>query len=209
MRTIGIATLLAAALVLAAATSIAQAASPAEPDPAAAVTSEAAVAENAGPAEEPGERRGYGRQRRARESGCCGRCGGGGGHGQGKAGQPGSRCQGRGPDLSAVTTTTGTVMAYDGGPGQKMPTVTVAVEDEWLEIFVGPNRVWRDAAFRPTVGQDLEVTYAPASSDSHLVAISVTDPASGLSVTLRDPETGFPAGKQGGRRGGRGSCGRG
>ena len=149
------------------------------------------------PAEDPGEvaepeppgrgarGRGHGR---GQGGGCCGSCGGG-------QGPDGAGCRGGGADVEAATTVSGQVLTWEGGPGEKMPTLTLVAGDDWLEIFVGPNRAWLDAGFEPAVGQELEVTYAPTRTNSHLVALSVTDPASGKTVDLRDRETGKPDGR--------------
>lgn len=111
---------------------------------------------------------------------------------------PGS-CRGIGPDVSAAVTVTGTVVAFSGGPGVGVPMLTLAVEGEELLLVAGPWRIWDAAGFFPQEGEELTVTYAPAERDGEifLVILTVTDPVSGLTVVLRDPETGKPLGSQG------------
>ncbi len=140
----------------------------------------------------------------------------GAGYGQGQnAGRGMGRgmraCPGGGPDMTAVTTVTGTVEGFSGGAGMGRPTLRLEVAGERIDVLVAPYRTWIAGGIEPAPGQLLEVTYAPVTwaQGTQYVAVSVTDPASGITVDLRDDETGFPAGGRGwrgqgrGRRGGR------
>jgi len=133
-------------------------------------------------------------QNRAGRGAGPGAPGAGFGHGPG----PGS-CFGLGPDVSAAITVTGNVTAFTGGPGVGMPLLTLTAAGEDLSMVAGPWRVWIGAGFLPTEGQELTATYAPVDRDGEtfLVALTVTDPASGLTVVLRDLETGKPLGSRG------------
>ncbi len=133
------------------------------------------------------------------------------GHGQGQGsgwgmGRGGRACQGGGPDMTAVATVTGTVEGFSGGPGEGHPTLSLEVAGEEIDVLVSPYRTWIDGGIEPAPGQLLEVTYAPVTlaQGTHNVAISATDPDSGITVELRDAETGFPVGGRGGRGRGRG-----
>jgi hypothetical protein len=108
-------------------------------------------------------------------------------------------CLGLRPDVSAAVTVTGTVVAFSGGPGVGVPMLTLAADGDELALVAGPWRIWDAAGFFPQEGQELVVTYAPAERDgeTHLVILTVTDPATGLTVVLRDPETGKPLGPRG------------
>jgi hypothetical protein len=108
-------------------------------------------------------------------------------------------CLGLGPDVSAAVTVTGTVVAFSGGPGVGVPMLTLAAGGDELNLVAGPWRIWDAAGFFPQEGQELVVTYAPAERDgeTHLVILTVTEPATGLTLVLRDPETGKPLGPRG------------
>lgn len=133
-------------------------------------------------------------QNRAGRGAGPGAPGAGFGHGPGRG-----ACLGLGPDVSAAITVSATVTAFTGGPGVGMPILTVEVAGEALSMVAGPWRVWTAAGFLPTEGQELSVSYAPVERDGEtfLVALSVTDPTSGLTVVLRDLETGKPLGSRG------------
>jgi hypothetical protein len=92
-------------------------------------------------------------------------------------------------------TVTGTVVSFTGAPGVHFPTLTLEVDGEELTLAAGPTRVWIAAGFEPAAGQELTVTYAPAvfaAGEEHRVILAVTDPATGLTLILRDAETGQP-----------------
>lgn len=104
-------------------------------------------------------------------------------------------CGGAAPSLGAAMTVTGTVVSFTGEPGIHFPTLTLDVDGEELTLAAGPYRVWIAAGFEPAAGQELTVTYAPAvfaGGEEHLVILAVTDPASGLTLIVRDAETGQP-----------------
>lgn len=115
-------------------------------------------------------------------------------------------CQGGGPDMTAVATVTGTVEGWSGGLGEGRPTLSLEAAGEQLDVLVSPYRTWIGGGIEPVPGQLLEVTYAPVlwDQETHNVAIKVTDPTSGITVELRDAETGFPVGCRGGRGQGQG-----
>jgi len=122
--------------------------------------------------------------------------------GSGPTHQPGwgaGTCLGLGPDVSAAVTVTGTVVAFSGGPGVGVPMLTLAVDGEEIAMVAGPWRIWDAAGFFPQAGEELTVTWAPAERDGEIfpVILTVTDPVSGLTVVLRDPETGKPLGSRG------------
>lgn len=128
------------------------------------------------------------------------------GRGQGGNGGPGGGqgpCALAGPDMSAVTTVAGEVVSFAGGPGAGTPTLVLATADGDLSVVVSPYHVVVAAGFVFEPGIELEVTYAPVSCEGgdHLVAISVVDLATGVSLQLRDPETGFPLTGGGARHG--------
>lgn len=121
--------------------------------------------------------------------------------GSGPHHQPGwgaGTCLGLGPDVSAAVTVTGTVVAFSGGPGVGVPMLTLAAGGEELAMVAGPWRIWDAAGFFPQAGEELTVTWAPAERDGETlpVILTVTDPVSGLTVVLRDPETGKPLGSR-------------
>ena len=122
--------------------------------------------------------------------------------GSGPHHQPGwgqGTCLGMGPDVSAAVTVTGTVVAFSGGPGVGVPVLLLAAGGDELTLVAGPWRIWDAAGFFPEEGEELTVTYAPAerNGETFLVILTVTDPVSGLTVVLRDPETGKPLGSRG------------
>jgi hypothetical protein len=121
------------------------------------------------------------------------------GPGASRPGRGSGICLGLGPDISAAVTVTGTVVAFSGGPGVGVPILTLAADGDELTLVAGPWRIWDAAGFFPQEGQELVVTYAPAERDgeTHLVILTVTDPATGITMVLRDPETGKPLGPRG------------
>lgn len=131
---------------------------------------------------------------------------GGAGTGMAGAAPGGGRgaglCQGLGPDLSAARTVSGRVESFTGAPGVHHPVLSLAVDGEKLDLAAGPYRVWIAAGFTPEVGQTLTATYAPVHLEAgdQLVLLSLSDPASGLELLFRDPETGLPVVGRGWRR---------
>jgi len=118
-----------------------------------------------------------------------------GGQGPNAGDFPGGQCEWTGPDMTAATTVTGTVVSVDVGFGNHRPTVVLDIGGEEVEILLMPYSPLAAAGFLIQPGTELQVTYAPwliFGAEEVLVAISVTDPATGLTVQLRDPETGYP-----------------
>ena len=113
-------------------------------------------------------------------------------------------CGGAGPDMAAVATVIGTVVSFDGRAGAGTPALVLSTGAGELEIAVGSYRVASDSGLSLAAGDELEVVYAPVGGTDHLVAISITDLATGFTVQMRDPETGFPLTGGRGGRGGRG-----
>lgn len=112
------------------------------------------------------------------------------------------QCGGAGLDMSAASTATGTVKAFTGGPGEGTPTLTLQTAAGDLEILVSPYRTLAAADLSLDTGRSLEIVYAPvAGTDGELLAaVSLTDTGTGLTVQLRDPETGTPSAAGRGRR---------
>ncbi len=113
------------------------------------------------------------------------------GHGRGRGD---CLALGLGPDPATLTTATGWVVGLTGGPGQGFPTLVLDLGGEELALVVSPYRTWRLSGFETAPDQKLEVSYMKAERDgvTHWVAVSVSDPATGATVQLRDPETGLP-----------------
>jgi len=117
------------------------------------------------------------------------------GPGAGPGTYSGGQCEWTGPDMTLVTTATGTVVSLEVGFHSSRPTVLFDVDGEEIEIVLAPYAPLAAAGFLLETGMTLEITYAPWTifgGDEVLVALAVTDPASGLTVQLRDPETGYP-----------------
>lgn len=119
----------------------------------------------------------------------------GAGPGPGAGGYPGGQCQWAGPDMSQAEVLTGTVVSLEVGFGVSHPSVILEVGGEEIEVFLMPYAPLAAAGFLIEPGTELQVVAAPWAApwgDEVWVAISVTDPATGLTVQLRDPETGYP-----------------
>ena len=147
-----------------------------------------------------GPGRGYGGARRTTGRATAG------GPGTATASRLGTRtraCGGTGLDMSSVSTVTGTVAAFSGGPGQGTPTLTLHTAEGDLELLVSPYRALAAAGLPLDSGRSLEIVYAPvAGSGGDLIAaISVTDTATGATVQLRDAGSGTPFAPTRGRRG--------
>lgn len=111
-------------------------------------------------------------------------------------------CDGDGPDLSEVATYTGVVKSFTGGAGEGFPTLVLTTSAGEVSIVLSPYRALLQAGYTPTAGAQVEAKAAPVSVDGveHLVALTITDLASGLVVVMRDPETGMPLAMGRGRR---------
>lgn len=113
----------------------------------------------------------------------------------GDSGQ-GSRTGGTwGLDMTTVTTVTGTVEEFREETATGDPHLGLMVDRTLLTIHLTAKalRLIEAAGIIFQSGLELEVTYALTKcSDPAMVALSLTDPATGLSIQLRDPETGFP-----------------
>lgn len=98
-----------------------------------------------------------------------------------------------GPDMSRITTYTGTVESVTGGFGQGMPAVTLNTTDDFVTIILSPFRVLRQADYLPAQGNQLQVLAAPVTlEDQELwVAIYLKDLTTGFELQLRDPVTGL------------------
>lgn len=121
--------------------------------------------------------------------------GNGPGAGPGAGGYPGGQCEWAGPDMSEAVAVTGTAVSLEVGFGPSRPSVILEVDGEEMVIFLMPYAPLAAAGFLIEPGAELEMTVAPwlaFGGDEVWVAISVTDLATGLTVQLRDPETGYP-----------------
>lgn len=121
----------------------------------------------------------------------------------GDGGYPGGQCQWAGPDMSRAEVLTGTVVSLEVGFGGPRPSVILAVEGAEVEIYLMPYAPLAAAGFLIEPGAELEVVAAPWAApweeeEEVWVGISVTDPTTGLTVQLRDPETGYPVTGAGG-----------
>ncbi len=98
------------------------------------------------------------------------------------------------PDMTRVTTVTGVVTAFEGGVGTGSPLLALETAEATLSILVSPFHLLDASGLVIEPGMELVVTYAPVVDDGTpvLLAIAVTDPVTGLTVQLRDPETGLP-----------------
>lgn len=119
----------------------------------------------------------------------------GNGPAAGTNGNQGGQCEWTGPDMTQVATVTGTVLNLEVGFHQSRPSVLLDVDGEEMQIVFAPYAPLAAAGFLIKTGDVLEITYAPWTifgGEEVLVALAVTDPATGLTVQLRDPETGYP-----------------
>lgn len=117
--------------------------------------------------------------------------GGPGGSGNGDGNGPGN---GSGLDMSLVETVTGTVIEFTGHAGSGQPLLSLDIDGLTVEIVISPYAPINAAGLVIEPGMVLTVTYAPTECDEggQLIAISITDGATGIQIQLRDPETGFP-----------------
>ena len=130
--------------------------------------------------------------------------GGQGGNGSHDSGRNGAGVNDQNiPDLSQVTTYSGTVVSWSLVTGGGPATVVLATADGDVTIFLSPASILVKAGYEPAEGAALEIVAAPVTIDGAQVwlAITVTDVASGLQIVLRDPATGLPVtGARHGRR---------
>ncbi len=120
-----------------------------------------------------------------------------GGEGGGPWGNPQlfqQHCSSNGADTSSAITVTGVVESFTGASGQGAPVLVLTVDGEALELVASPYWAIDASGLDLAPGTELEVTYAPVECDgtSFLVTLSITHLATGITVQLRDPETGFP-----------------
>ncbi len=124
----------------------------------------------------------------------------GAGRGRGAGmGRGAALCNGAGPDMARVATYSGTVKAFTGGPGQGLPSLVLTTGSGDVTLTVSPYRALMAAGYTPAAGTAVEAVAAPVTLDGgeQLVVITLTDAASGLEISLRDPQTGLPVGGRG------------
>lgn len=130
---------------------------------------------------------------------------GGSGNGQGEqAGNGGGStgvCDCDHPDLTRVTTFTGTVAAFSLEPGVGNPALTLTTASGDVTFIISPASTLLRAGFEPAIGQTLAITAAPVELDGGeaWLALVITDPATGIQIVLRDPSTGLPPAGRGRR----------
>ncbi len=131
---------------------------------------------------------------------------GNGDSGQGDSGQGGTGMQTRGEnsqgvrtgrtwglDMTTVTDVSGVVVSFMEQPAQGESHLKLEVDDTVLRILVTPFKKVEAAGIILNAGDPLSVTYAMTKcSEPEMCALSLTDEETGLTVQLRDPETGFP-----------------
>lgn len=107
-------------------------------------------------------------------------------------------CGGTGPDMARAESLEGAVKSFSGGPGVGRPTLVFSTSKGDRTVVLSPYRALRVAGFTPAEGAKLTIRMAPVTIDGtdEWVAISVSDPATGFTLALRDATTGRP---QGGR----------
>jgi len=105
-------------------------------------------------------------------------------------------------DMEQAATVTGTVVSITAEAGVGYPTLVLASGDGELTLLVSPYRLVASSGLLIEPGMELTVSFAPAETTDGTVylAISITDPVTGIVIQLRDPETGFPL-TQGGSAG--------
>ncbi|MCU0305869.1 MAG: hypothetical protein MUC56_17590 [Thermoanaerobaculales bacterium] len=123
-----------------------------------------------------------------------------GGSGSGSGSGPGEPGGGGGLDMTQVATVTGEVADFTGPGGPDEPILALVADGETFLITVSPYQPIAAAGLVIEPGLVLTVTFAPTEcvAEPHLVTIAVTDVATGLTIQLRDPETGFPMAPGGG-----------
>ena len=94
--------------------------------------------------------------------------------------------------MTTVTTVSGEVARFMVRPAKGDSHLRLDVGDRVLRILVTPFKKVEAAGMLLNRGDYLRVTYALTKcSDPEMMALSLTD-ATGLTIQLRDPETGFP-----------------
>ncbi len=131
-----------------------------------------------------------------------GRRAGWGGRGGTPLGRQGI-CLTAGPSVGEIRTVTGTVASLEAS-GQRAALVLDTAGGK-LELMVAPYRALADAGVVLSKGDTVKLTWATVSTPrgSFDVVFTVTDPATGKTIQLRDPATGRPSGtgRGNGRRG--------
>lgn len=124
----------------------------------------------------------------------------GAGPGSNEAGGAGGQCAWSLPDMSAVTTVSGTVVSVTAVPGGGPASLVLDGPSGEIELRLSPYWPIPAAGLLIEEGMLLDVTYAPwvTSSGEVLVVVAIADPATGLTVQLRDPETGAALGSAAG-----------
>lgn len=115
-------------------------------------------------------------------------------------------CGGEGPDMDAARDLDGVVVSFSGGPGVGRPTLILAVGGVETAVVASPYRVLQNAGVAFVAGERWLARVAPSADGTHLVALTLKNPATGFELVLRDPETGLPL-WTGGGHGGRGGHG--
>jgi len=89
---------------------------------------------------------------------------------------------------------TGEVAAFLAVPGSGHPILTLMVDGTAMDFVVAPIHAWKTAGWTPEIGQILTVGYVDVhlAEDIVHVAVWVSDDAVGVTLLLRDPETGRP-----------------
>jgi hypothetical protein len=119
---------------------------------------------------------------------------GNGPRGGGNGVHQGQRCNGEGPDMTAVRTVSGSVKSFTGGYRAGIPTLVLTTADGDLAIVVSPFRAVAASGFEFKEGMLLNVTTAPVKLEAgdEWIAVQIVDPATGVSLQLRDATTGLP-----------------
>ncbi len=106
----------------------------------------------------------------------------------------GGQCDWTAPDMGSVATVSGMVISVAAAPGGPMASMVLATGDDELELLLNPYHPIAAAGFLIAPEMHLVVTYAPwaIAGEAVLATISITDPVTGVTLQLRDPETGYP-----------------
>ena len=93
----------------------------------------------------------------------------------------------------------GTVKSFSSGPGVGRPTLVFSTSKGDRTVVLSPYRALMAAGFTPAEGAKLTIRMAPVTIDGtdEWVAISVSDPATGFTLALRDATTGRGLGGRG------------
>jgi hypothetical protein len=106
-------------------------------------------------------------------------------------------------ELSRMATFSGTVVSFTKAPAGGPGTLVLATGSGDATFLLSPFWVLLEAGFQPDGGDALEVVAAPVTLDGEefWLALTITDPGTGLTIVLRDPATGLPVGSFGRRNG--------